>query len=117
MDDDVVLAVGRYFERLTAPDPEAFAALFAETAVVRDPVGAPPLSGPAGMTKFHGRLHRAWSALQMEPVERYPRGREVAVRWRASGVSATGHAIAFDGINTFGLAGGLFVSGRAARMG
>jgi ketosteroid isomerase-like protein len=98
---DVDEIVTSYFERVTAPDAEAFAALFAATAEVRDPVGAPALAGPAGMTKFHARLHRAWQSLEMTPVESYVRGREVAVRWQAHGTSVGGNEISFDGINTF----------------
>lgn len=101
VDGDVNGAMAAYFERLTAPDAEAFAALFAETAEVRDPVGSPTLVGPAGMTKFHGRLHRAWRSLRMAPVESHVRGGEAAVRWEANGTSAGGNEISFGGINTF----------------
>lgn len=101
VESDVGGVVASYFERATAPDAAAFAALFADAAEVRDPVGAPALVGPAGMTKFHGRLHRAWRSLAMAPVETIVRGREAAVRWQANGTSAGGNEITFDGMNTF----------------
>lgn len=97
----VSTAVERYFALVTAPEADAFVQLFADDAEVEDPVGAPTLLGPGGMAKFHGRLHRAWQRLAMTEVERFERGNRAAVRWTASGLSAGGKAIAFDGINTF----------------
>lgn len=94
-------SIERYFARIGEPDGAEFAGLFAEEAEIEDPVGAPPLLGPGGMTVFHKRLHRAWQSLVMTPVACYERGNSAAVRWTANGMSTGGKAIAFDGINVF----------------
>jgi len=112
MSDPVAETVRRYFERVTAADADAFVALFSDDAEVADPVGTPPLHGPAAMAKFHARLHRAWQSLAMTPQVVHVRGTGAAVHWTAQGTSASGHDIAFDGINVFEVDG----DGRIARM-
>lgn len=112
MSDRVAETVNRYFERVTAADADAFVALFSDDAEVADPVGTPALHGPAAMAKFHGRLHRAWQSLTMTPQVLQVRGPSAAVHWTARGTSASGHDIAFDGINVFEIDG----DGRIARL-
>lgn len=112
MDDRVTGAVRRYFEAVTAPDGDAFAALFTDAAAVEDPVGTPPLVGPADLAKFHRRLHRAWQALAMTPGEVYVRGDAAAAHWTAAGTSAGGNRVEFAGINVFEVA----ADGRIARL-
>lgn len=90
-----------YFQAIGQVDADAFAGLFSADAHFEDPVGTPVLIGREGVTKFYGRLKRAWASLKMSPQDVFVRGSEAAVRWAATGQSATGKDIAFGGINVF----------------
>ena len=112
MSSTVADRIDDYFAAVTGPDAAVLTALFADEAEIEDPVGAPPLVGPGGMAVFHKRLHRAWQSLVMTPSAPYVRGNRAAVRWTASGMSAAGKAIAFEGINVFEVGD----DGRIARL-
>jgi len=97
-------AVRNYFVGLGAADAADFGALFSDEVKFTDPVGQPTLEGPDGVARFHKGLRRAWTSLEMTPQHVFVRGRRATAYWRASGQSATGKDIEFDGINVFELA-------------
>jgi steroid delta-isomerase len=49
-------AVLNYIDGFARSDTEALTQLFAETAVIEDPVGAPPLVGRAAIRQFYARI-------------------------------------------------------------
>ncbi|MFN2115916.1 MAG: nuclear transport factor 2 family protein [Anaerolineae bacterium] len=100
MEDDRTAAIARdYFERIVAPETEAFVVLFAPDLHFEDPVGTPPVTSIDDLAAFHKGLHRAWSALTMQVDAVHVRGDRAAVKWSASGTSATGKDIDFEGID------------------
>jgi len=90
-----------YFDTLGTGEADAFVALFSPDAYFEDPVAGPgpALDGHDGLRKFHRGLRRVWQSLRMDVGDVFVRGSRAAVRWRAEGVSASGKAIAFEGIN------------------
>jgi len=90
-----------YFDAIAGADADDFAALFSAAAHFEDPVGGPALHGHDGVRKFHKGLRRAWQRLRMQAEDVFVRGDRAAVRWHATGHSATGKDITFDGINVF----------------
>jgi steroid delta-isomerase len=51
--DQMVGAVNAYFEAFDRGDPEAAAAIFADDAVIEDPVGSPPHVGREAIRAFY----------------------------------------------------------------
>jgi steroid delta-isomerase len=101
MTDAIQTAVDGYFATVGAEDTDAFVELFAEDVVFQDPVGTPTLTGPEGVRKFHIRLQKSWQSLEMTPRATFPRGGRAAVYWTAEGLSGTGKAIRFAGVDVF----------------
>jgi steroid delta-isomerase len=75
----------RYLEVHAAADLEAVLALFAEDAVVEDPVGSPVHAGREAIRQFYARTHRTNGRLRLERVgPALVCGREVAAHVRAA---------------------------------
>jgi steroid delta-isomerase len=94
-------AIEAYFASIADAEAQAFVDQFAEEATFADPVGGPVLTGRDGVAKFHKGLRRAWQRLDMRPTAVHVRGGRAAAAWTATGQSASGKDIAFDGVNVF----------------
>lgn len=99
--DSIHQTVRAYFEAIAHADADDFAALFSADVHFEDPVAgpAPALIGEDGVRRFHKGLRRAWQSLHMDVDEVFVRGSQAAVRWDATGHSASGKEIDFEGIN------------------
>lgn len=90
-----------YFAALNALERAAYVACFAEDALLRDPYGARPLQGTAGLHKFMDGMERTWQSFQITPGEAYVAGNRVAVPWRCVATAKSGMVADFAGVNVF----------------
>lgn len=98
--------ITRYFHlALEQPDLDQFAGLYAEDAVLEDPVGTPPLRGRAAIREFlaRGRAVIAEAKTTVHSVK--PCGDECAVHWSVEVRSVQGRTIDYDGIGIFSFDG------------
>jgi steroid Delta-isomerase len=94
--------IARYFYlALEGPDLDQFAALYAEDAVLEDPVGTPPLRGRGAIREFlaKGRAMIASARPTVHTVKCC--GDEWAVHWSAEIRTVRGQALTIDGIGIF----------------
>ncbi len=91
----------KYFAALNALDREAYLACFSENVLLRDPYGARPLQGTAGLHKFMDGMERTWASFQMTPGDAYAAGNRVAVPWRCVATAKSGKVADFAGVNVF----------------
>lgn len=102
----------RYLAAHVGNDTEAVLALFAEDAVVEDPVGSPPRVGRADIGDFYRSLHEADRDLRVERVgPTLVGGDQVAAHVRAS-LGLPGSPPPMDVIYVLRLA----ASGRISRL-
>lgn len=64
--EKMIAAVEGYVAAFDASDPDAVAALFAETAEVEDPVGSPRHSGRAAIRAFYAESMKTGAKLTLE---------------------------------------------------
>ena len=99
--DAVRSAVAAYYAAVSSGDVEAIAPLFAPEAVMRDPVGTPPLTDDAARRQRYARITAAFQSFGMVADEVTPAGDEAAARWIATGKTLGGKDVRFEGISTF----------------
>lgn len=100
--ETVPAAVSGYFAALRNNDPDAFAACFAEGSIGHDPVGAPPLEGPAAVRTMLADFLPSWGRFNgITEDEIFQSGNSIAVRWTGSGISPAGNPVVWTGINTY----------------
>ncbi|HLG78683.1 MAG TPA: SgcJ/EcaC family oxidoreductase [Ktedonobacteraceae bacterium] len=95
--------VGRYFAALRARDAEAWAATFAENAVLHDPVGQPPQQGRDAIRGFAEQVFRLCTNFGLREEAIFLAGNEAAVKWNGYAVGKNGHEITFAGIEVIAL--------------
>lgn len=72
-------ALQAYLDGFAAKDADAVVALFAENAVVEDPVGSEPIRGRAALAKFYGRAVQMVSQLRLAAPIRGSHGNAAAM--------------------------------------
>ncbi|MFI0350616.1 nuclear transport factor 2 family protein [Actinomadura sp. 9N407] len=77
--DQMKQALQAYIDGFAAGDAAAVAALFADDAVVEDPVGNPPISGRAAIEEFYTNAVGAGSKLVLEAPIRGSHGNAAAM--------------------------------------
>ena len=99
--DDVRKSVAAYYAAVRSADVDAIAPLFAPDAVMRDPVGAPPLTDDAARRQRYAGIGAAFASFQMVEQDVFVGGDEAAVRWNTRARTHAGKDVRFDGITTF----------------
>ncbi|MET0270471.1 MAG: nuclear transport factor 2 family protein [Sphingomonas sp.] len=64
--EKMIAAVEGYVAAFAAGDPDAAAALYAEDAVVEDPIGSPPQHGRAAIRAFYAESMKTGARLKLE---------------------------------------------------
>jgi len=105
-DPRIAAAVGAYFDLLNAGQEAAWLALFADDAVVHDPVGSLPAEGRAAMPEVWRMLHVAFERVTLEAVHTFYGGNGAAVKWSGRGRSPQGREVEFEGISVFEISEG-----------
>ena len=99
--DETRAAVEAYYSAVSAGDIDAAVAMFADGAVMRDPVGMPPATDAAARRQRYDGIALAFETFAVTPVQIVASAGEAGARWTARGKSRTGRDISFDGISTF----------------
>jgi len=102
-DPRTVATIRGYFETLSRNDQAGWKALFAEDAVVHQPVGAMPAEGRAGLGEVWQMLTGPFERLRVAAEAAFYAGSGAAVKWKAVGRSTAGREVCFEGINVFEL--------------
>lgn len=100
-DPRVAVTVGAYFDSLSTNREAAWLALFADDAVIHDPVGSLPAEGRAALAEVWRMLHVSFQSIAVEPVHTFYGGNGAAVKWTARGCGLTGNEVRFEGISVF----------------
>ncbi|MEE8311131.1 MAG: nuclear transport factor 2 family protein [Candidatus Binatia bacterium] len=100
-DPRVAGAVSSYFEAISTRAEPAWLALFADDAVVHDPVGSSPAEGRAALAEVWRMLQVPFEKLVLDPVHTFYGGNGAAVKWTGHGHGITGQEVEFEGISIF----------------
>lgn len=95
-------ALQAYVDGFNSGDPAAVTALFADGAVVVDPVGDPPMEGRAAIEEFYGNAVAAGAKLSLDGPVRGSHGDRAAMAFT---VHVTGMRIRVIDVMTFGADG------------
>jgi steroid delta-isomerase len=99
--DRISRAVRAYFLAIRAMDAEAFANTFAEDGTTRDPMGAPPITGRAGIRDFLQSICKNFKSVSLNEESIFVAGNGAAVKWTGKGTSTSGKEVNFEGIDVF----------------
>src|SRR3712207_1802818 len=90
-----------YVDGFNAGDPAAVAGLFADDAVIEDPVGHPPVQGRAAIDEFYANAVGAGAKLSLDAPIRGSHGSRAAMAFTVD-VPALGMRIRAVDVMTFG---------------
>jgi steroid delta-isomerase len=99
--DKVSRAVRGYFLAIRAMDADAFANSFAEDGSTSDPMGAPPISGRAGLLEFFQSICKNFKSVSLTEDSVFVAGNGAGVKWTGRGISLSGKEVNFEGIDVF----------------
>lgn len=91
--------VAEYFAAIRAMDVERCVAVFAPDAEQHDPVGAPPNVGHQAIRAFFTGIFGGFKSVSLVEDGIYVRGSAAAVKWTGNGISPSGKAITFEGVD------------------
>jgi steroid delta-isomerase len=94
-------AVGAYYAAVRALDAAALVATFASDALAFDPGTGFPVEGSTELLAFFQALWSGFESLEETPDAAFFAHDGAAVKWIARGVSRTGEALTFQGIDVF----------------
>lgn len=100
-DPRVAGAVSSYFETLSARTEPAWLTLFADDAVIHDPVGSLPAEGRGALAEVWKVLQGPFEKLVLDPLHTFYGGNGAAVKWTGRGRGITGREVEFEGITVF----------------
>lgn len=100
-DPRVAGAVCGYFAAISTSAESIWLALFADDAVVHDPVGSIPAEGRAALPEVWRMLHVPFEKLVLDPERTFYGGNGAAVKWTGRGQGITGREVEFEGISIF----------------
>ena len=103
-DPRVAATVMAYFESLSANCESDWLTLFADDAVIHDPVGSVPAEGANALTEVWKMVHVSFESISLEPVHTFYGGNGAAVKWDGRGRGSTGNEVRFEGISVFEVA-------------
>src|SRR4051794_10493787 len=99
--DRISRAVRAYFLAIRAMDGEAFANTFSEDGTTCDPMGAPPITGRAGICEFLQSVCKNFKSVALDEESIFVAGNGAAVKWSGKGISNSGKEVKFEGIDVF----------------
>jgi steroid delta-isomerase len=90
-----------YYRTLSQGNVAAVLSMFADDAVMRDPVGTPAATTPEARSQRYAGISAIFETFTITPDEVVPCGDEAAARWTARGRTRTGRDVEFTGMSTF----------------
>ena len=92
-----------YFETMSAMSPHQWRDIFAEDALVFDPVGNPPTKPQEDAEKFFGMIANFFETLKLSQDHTFILGNEAAVKWTMEVVAKNGKQARAQGISVFNI--------------
>ena len=99
--DKISNAVRAYFLATRAMDADAFANTFAEDGTTFDPVGSPAITGRPALREFFQSICSSFKSVSLDEDSIFVAGNGAAVKWTGRGVSSSGKAVKFEGVDVF----------------
>ena len=93
--------MAEYYAAVRSGDIERIAPLFAEGAVMRDPVGTPPATDDASRRQRYAGIAAAFETFEIVEDQIIACGDEAAAQWTARGRTKAGADVRFEGMSTF----------------
>lgn len=104
-DSAVRRTIDAYFEAIRTRDNQRWIGLFAENAVVHDPVDAPPAEGRIGLEESWKVFTTPFERLSIQQDAVFYAKEGAAVKWTAEGIGVNEASVVFEGISVFELDG------------
>ena len=93
--------VNAYYDAVSRRDLESAVAMFADDAIMRDPVGTPPAKDADQRRARYAGIGAAFDAFSISPEHIAVCGNEVATKWTVRAHTMQGKDVSFEGISTF----------------
>ena len=93
--------INEYYAVISRGDVERAVAMFAEGAIMRDPVGTPPATDADQRRARYAGIGAAFDAFTITPEHVTVCGDEAAAKWTVRAHSMQGKDVSFEGISTF----------------
>lgn len=100
-DPQVETAVNEYFRTVSVRDKNAWFALFANGAVVHEPVGTTPAEGREGLEEVWQVFTGPFASLVIRSDDVFYAGSGAAAVWSAKASATDGRTTAFRGVTVF----------------
>jgi steroid delta-isomerase len=97
--DTLKQTIAAYAAGISAKNPDALLATFAQDATSIDPVGSPPLEGQQQIRQFFEGLFGLIDALQFTVNQVYGVGPDQAIAWSMRGKGTNGQEFSADGVD------------------
>jgi steroid delta-isomerase len=91
--------IDAYCEALATLDGVAWAATFAPTGTLEDPVGTPPKVGPDAIREFAQGIAAGFRRVGVKKDQAFVAGNSAAIKWTGEAVAKDGRSVSFEGID------------------
>ncbi|MEM1168406.1 MAG: nuclear transport factor 2 family protein [Cyanobacteria bacterium P01_H01_bin.35] len=93
--------VNSYFTNMTAMNAQGWLEIFAEDAVICDPVDKPPMNAKSDGEKLFALFSKFYDKLELTPNNIFIAGNGAAVKWKMQVVAKNGKEAVAEGISVF----------------
>ncbi|NET85624.1 MAG: ketosteroid isomerase [Moorea sp. SIO1F2] len=97
----IASVINVYFTNMAAMNPGGWVEIFAEDAVIYDPVGKPPINVSEDSEKFFGLLSSFFNSFEISQEQIFIAGNGAAVKWRMQVSAKNGREATAEGISVF----------------
>ncbi len=104
-DSNIRQTIDAYFATIRSRDGQAWLELFADNAVVHDPVDAAPVEGRVGLEESWKVFTSPFERLSIQQDAVFYVKEGAAVKWTAEGIGINEGSVVFEGISIFELDG------------
>ncbi|MEC4987043.1 MAG: nuclear transport factor 2 family protein [Oscillatoria sp. PMC 1068.18] len=94
-------AIAKYFENMTAMNSQGWLEIFAENALVFDPVGKMPVRVHQDSDNFFRMLSSFLDSMAIAKDNLFICGNEAAVKWTMTAIAKNGRQATAEGVSTF----------------
>ena len=93
--------INAYFQNMSAMNPQGWQEIFAEDALVFDPVDKPPTKPAEDAEKFFAVISNFFETLELSQDHSFILGNQAAVKWTMKVLAKNGKQAQADGISVF----------------
>lgn len=99
--EQIAALVTTYFDNMAAMSAEGWLEIFAEDAVIHDPVGDPPKHVYSDAQQFFKMMSNFFEKIELSTDPPFFVKNGAAVKWKMQVVAKKGHSATAEGISTF----------------